>query len=184
MLAYVFWHWKQALVLPADYERRQRAFHEALAAHPSPGFRRSRSYAVADLPWAAAGHGAYEDWYEIDNSAALDPLNDAAVSAGRAAAHDAAAAVAEGGIAGLYRLKLGEAGPPVEHAWWFGKPAGLGYEAFWSLLGPIVATPGTGLWMRQMTLGPSPEFCLQAPAPVALPRPIDARHVTLRTVFP
>jgi len=56
--------------------------------------------------------------------------------------------------------------------------------SFWSLLAPITATPGTGLWMRQMTLGPSPEFCLQAPAPVALPRPIDARHVTLRTVFP
>jgi hypothetical protein len=44
-------------------EHRQRAFHTALVAEPSPGFLGSFSAGVSDAPWAADGKDAYEDWY-------------------------------------------------------------------------------------------------------------------------
>jgi hypothetical protein len=35
-----------------------------------------------------------------------------------------------------------------------------------------------------MTLGPTPEFCLQSREAVALPDPIAAQHIALRRVWP
>ena len=106
MLAYVFWHWPRAGVPAAEYEDLQRRFHAALQAAPSAGFLGSRCLALAGAPWAGGGGPAYEDWYLLEGSAALDPLNAAAVTASRQAPHDAAAAVADGGTAGLYTLRL------------------------------------------------------------------------------
>src|SRR5258705_370094 len=106
MLAYVFWHWRREGVSPAAYEALQRRFHAALEAAPPDGFLASRSAAIAGAPWAAEGGEAYEDWYLIEGSAALDPLNAAAVSASRQVPHHTAAAVAPGGTAGLYLLRL------------------------------------------------------------------------------
>ena len=110
MLAYVFWHWRRPQVPAASYETLQRGFHAALAAAPPPGFLRSSTLSIAGAPWAAGGGEAYEDWYLVDGTAALDPLNDAAVTASRRQPHDAAAAAAAGGTAGLYRLRLGHGG--------------------------------------------------------------------------
>ena len=107
MLAYVFWHWPRAGVPPAEYEDRQRRFHAALQAAPSAGFQGSRCLGLAGAPWSGGGGPAYEDWYLLEGSAALDPLNTAAVTASRQAPHDAAAALADGGTAGLYTLRLG-----------------------------------------------------------------------------
>ena len=101
MLAYVFWHWRRP-ACPPPYEALQRRFHAALEAAPPAGFSGSRSLAIAGAPWAADGGQAYEDWYLLEGSAALDPLNAAAVTASRQQPHDAAAAAAEGGTAGLY----------------------------------------------------------------------------------
>ena len=112
MLAYVFWHWRRPDVPAASYEALQRRFHAALGAAPPAGFLGSRSLAITGAPWADGGNEAYEDWYLLEGSAALDPLNAAAVSASRQAPHDAAAAVAGGGTAGLYLLRLGSAGEP------------------------------------------------------------------------
>lgn len=200
MLAYVFWHWPQPAVERADYRSRQQAFHAALAADPSPGFLRSFSHAVSGAPWAADGAEAYEDWYLTDGSAALEPLNAAAISASRTAPHDAAAAVAAGGTAGLFTLRLGEPIAEPRHEYWFAKPAGMRYDALFAALAPVMGAPagsaaiddGTGdgsgngngnggaaLWGRFMTLGPSPEFCLQTSAPVVLPPPIEARELVL-----
>ncbi|HEX9895120.1 MAG TPA: hypothetical protein VGA78_14410 [Gemmatimonadales bacterium] len=193
MLAYVFWHWKQESVPIDEYEAAQRAFHAALAAAPPPGFLGSRSFALAGYPWAAMGAAAYEDWYHVTDSAGLDPLNQAAVTASREAPHHAAARLAEGGTAGLYRLKLppeppstafDRPRPPSTHASWFAKPAGLSYPALWSLLGRVVEDQKATLWIRHMTLGPSPEFCLQSPGPLHLPPPIAPLGVTLRSVWP
>jgi hypothetical protein len=190
MLAYIFWHWKQPAVSAQDYESTQRAFHAALEAAPSPGFHRSESFAMAGYPWAAVGAPAYEDWYYVDDSAALDPLNDAAVSASRAAPHNAAARLAEGGTAGIYRLKLPQPStvvdwpPPPSTAYWFAKPAGMSYENLWPLLGRIVGEGGATLWIRHMVLGPSPELCLRASEPVHLPPPLTPLEVALRTVWP
>lgn len=190
MLAYVFWHWPLATVDRADYESRQRAFHAALAADPSPGFRLSVSWAIAGAPWAANGAPAYEDWYITDGSAALEPLNAAAVSASRSAPHDAAAAGAAGGTAALYTLRLGAPVTGPRYEYWFAKPSGMRYDTLFDSLAPALRSAagddedgagagGAALWGRFMTLGPSPEFCLQARAPVVLPDAIQAREIVL-----
>ena len=101
MLAYVFWHWKQAEITAKDYENRQRAFHAALGAAPPSGFLGSFSVSLSHAPWAASGGDTYEDWYLVQDFSALGLLNEAAVTASRAAPHDAAAVVVAGGAGGL-----------------------------------------------------------------------------------
>jgi hypothetical protein len=184
MLAYVFWHWPRPDVPAVAYEAVQRRFHAALGTAPPAGFLGSRSVAVGGAPWAAGGGAAYEDWYLVEGSAALDPLNAAAVSTARQAAHDAAAAVADGGTAGLYLLRLGAAGDPPLTATWFAKPAGMSYGALFAALRPLVDAEGAALWGRQMTLGPTPEFCLHTVRPVTLPAPMVGSSLMCRPVWP
>jgi hypothetical protein len=180
LLAYVFWHWKQAAVEAADYESRQRAFHSALASAPSEGFVASFSLALSHAPWAARRGDAYEDWYLVRDWGALGALNEAAVSAGRALPHDAAAAAVADGAGGLYGLRLGSPEPRPRYAHWFGKPAGMRYPELFLLLSPLVESAGRALWMRQMVLGPAREFCLHAGAPVSLPAPLSPLVIPLR----
>jgi len=183
-LAYVLWHWKRAEVPAADYEARQRAFHAALAASPPAGFLGSFSVGLSGAPWAAGGAEAYEDWYLVRDFAALGLLNEAAVTASRAAPHDAAAAVAGGGSAGLFRLRLGTELREPGHAHWFAKPAGEPYAGLLEEMEPLVAAAGGCLWMRQMTLGPATELCLHAPRRVELPARLQARTLPLRAAWP
>ena len=168
VLAYVFWHWRHPSADRAAYESAQQDFHRALAASPSPGFVRSFSHAIAGAPWANAGGEAYEDWYLVRDSAALDPLDEAAVTAGRKSAHDTAAALAANGTAGLFQLKVGDAPNSPQSAQWFAKPAGLSYPQVFAAIEPALRPVGGSLWMRRMTLGPSPEFCVLAREPAAL----------------
>jgi len=184
MLAYAFWHWRRPDVGRDDYEQLQRSFHAALAQSPPPGFVSSRCSAILEAPWAADGAEAYEDWYLLTGSAALDALNDAAVSASRRAAHDAAAAAADGGTAGVYRLRRGAPVGAPSAAAWFAKPAGMSYAALCDALDPLVRSSSAALWGRQMVLGPTPEFCLQSERPVPLPDLPAARTVILRSVWP
>jgi hypothetical protein len=184
MLAYVFWHWRRPGVAAADYETAQRHFHAALGAAPPPGFERSFSIAIAGAPWVADRGEAYEDWYLVDGSTGLDPLNDAAISASRQAPHDAAAALAGGGTAGLYSLRLGTPRGAPRTAAWFAKPEGTTYRELFAMLEPLVREPGTALWGRQMTLGPAPEFCLHTARPTALPRPLAPLALPCRAVWP
>jgi len=183
MLAYVFWHWPRPDIGAATYETAQRRFHAALAAAPPPGFTRSHSAALHGAPWAAHGGDAYEDWYLVDASAALDPLNQAAVSASRQAPHDAAAALAAGGAAGIYALRAGAALAAPTHATWFAKPPSMTYAQLDTALRELVAA-GACLWMRYMVLGPTPEFCLHSGEELRLPRPLEGIGLSLRTVWP
>jgi hypothetical protein len=182
LLAYVFWHWKRSGVAAGKYEDRQRAFYAALASAPSAGFLRSFSAGISGAPWALDGGVAYEDWYLIQDFAALGELNQAAVSASRAAPHAAAAALAGGGAGGLYSLRLGAALPSPSFAHWFGKPAGMHYEEIFAHLAPLVEKSGGALWMRQLVLGPAREFCLHAVESVALPAAFGALVIPLRSV--
>lgn len=184
MLGYVFWHWPRDGVAAAAYEALQRAFHAALAAAPADGFDRSFSAAVEGAPWANAGGAAYEDWYLVRNSAALDRLEEAAVSASRQGPHDAAAAAAGGGAGGLYKLRLGRPVARPGEARWFAKPAGMSYAALWDAMRPIVESDGAALWGRQMVLGPTPEFCLQSMGPIELPAGFDPVLLQLEEVWP
>lgn len=182
-LAYVFWHWRRAEVSVASYVELQRRFHAALAAAPPNGFLGSHSAAVREVSWAAAGGDAYEDWYLVDGTAALDPLNQAAVTASRQAPHDAAASAAQGGTAGLYRLRLGSVGVHRSAAW-FAKPDGMSYDELYAALELPVLPAGGALWGRQMVLGPAPEFCLHTPEPVPLPAPLIAQVVARSPIWP
>src|SRR5262245_56965870 len=79
MLAYVFWHWKRARVAARDYELRQRAFHAALIEPPIVGFRHSFSFALTGSPIPNAPGDGYEDWYALEDFAALGEINREAV---------------------------------------------------------------------------------------------------------
>jgi hypothetical protein len=160
MLAYVFWHWPAPALAREAYVARLLAFHRALRAAPPPGFRGSRVLAVEGAPWAPAA-AAYEDWYLVDDFAALGALNEAAVTAARREPHDGVARLAGGGAGGVYRrLSTGGAVPPVVH--WASKPAGEGYPSF------LARLPAAEAWQRQLVLGPAPEFCLLGPAPAGV----------------
>ncbi len=183
MLAYAFWHWKRPEVPREEYEARQRAFQSALAAHPPEGFLRATTVRLSGAPWAAAGGEAYEDWYLVRGISSLEALNDAAVTASRQAPHDAVAMLAEGGSAGLYALKAGAPVTLPAVATWFRKPAGVSYPALFDALAPIVATTPATFWMRQMVLGPTPEFCLHSSKPVELPAGFSAHTLELAPVW-
>ncbi|HUJ27584.1 MAG TPA: hypothetical protein VLW85_16280 [Myxococcales bacterium] len=146
MLAYTFWHWPNTGA--ADYEARLRRFHEAMRAAPPAGFRGSYAFRHGAAPWLPGP--AYLDWYLVDGFAELQSLNDGAISLSRKEPHDAVAAQARGGAGGVYKLYSDDR-EPKGPARWFSKPDGMRYD---QLLPQLKGSA----WMRQMVLGPSPEF--------------------------
>lgn len=154
MLAYVFWHQPADAAARPSYEARLGAFHAAIGV-PSAWFR------VGGLPWMPDGEDGYEDWYLVDDFAALGDLNRRAVSGARQAPHAAAAAGAGWGIAGVYALKRGEPRlDAVRYAAWRSKPAATSSADFEAGLA------GSAVWQRQMTLGPTPEYVAHDARPV------------------
>jgi hypothetical protein len=160
VLAYVFSHRAGRGVDVVDYEAALRLFHATLAGAPPNGFLSSSTFKVGD---------AYSDWYLVEGSAALDVLNEAAVSGARTSAHDAAARMAIDGVGKLYSLADGEplSGPGFEVR--FSKPTGMAYAELYERLQPYSRRPDSSLWRRMMVLGPPPEFCLLAPSAIRLP---------------
>ena len=183
LLAYVFWHWRQSSADRGAYESAQLGFQRALTDSPSAGFVRSFSHAIAGAPWANAGGEAYEDWYLVRDSAALDPLDTAAITAGRKAAHDAAASLAAAGTAGLFQLRVGTAPISPRSAQWFSKPAGLSYPQIFAAIEPALKAVEGSLWVRKMTLGPSPEFCVLGREPAVLGAPFQRFAFQLRPIW-
>jgi hypothetical protein len=181
MLAYVFWHVPRPGIAPADYEPRLAAFHAALRAGEVPGVGRTTTLGLAAIPWLDGAAG-YEDWYLVEDFAALGTLNAAAVAGARQAPHDAAAAAALTGVAGVMGHVCGPQ-LPAEPGWaaWLGKPAGLAYDDFHAQLATTLAgVPEACAWQRQMTLGPATEYCVLAAAAAPLPWP--AQSWPVRTV--
>lgn len=162
MLAYVFWHVPRAGVAARAYEAAHREFHEVLWRSRVAGLLGLRVHRLESVPWLAAEQSGYEDWHLIEDSAALDRLNEAAVTQARQLPHDRIAALAASGTAGLYGLRSGALTDPAV-AYWLSKPAGVNYPDFDLSMRPYVER-GCCLWGRKMTLGPTPEFCLHAPA--------------------
>jgi hypothetical protein len=160
LLAYVFSHRPAGGVDVADYEAALQRFHAALAAAQPLGFISSSTFRVGD---------GYSDWYLVENSAALDVLNEAAVSGARTPVHDAAARMAVDGVGKLLSLAGGEpmAGPGFEIR--FSKPKGMSYADLYERMQPIASGPGSSLWRRMMVLGPPPEFCLVRSSETELP---------------
>ncbi len=164
MLAYVFFHRAASGVDTPVYEAALRRFHAALAAAPPAGFISSTTYRI--------GNG-YADWYLVENSAALDPLNEAAVKGARSAPHDAVAHMATDGAGKLLMLRSGSARTEAGFEIRFSKPAGMAYPALYERLMPWTDREGVCLWRRMMVLGPAPEFCLVAPSELDLPAELN-----------
>ena len=174
MLAYLFWHEPRPGVDPERYVARLQAFHQALKTAPPPSFVRSWSVRLDDAPWGDGGP-RYEDWYLVEDWAALGTLNAAAVRAPREDAHDAIATLATNGAGGLYALQHGALDGPARWAGWVTKPPGAPYETFEPDLRAAVDQSGGGAVLRrQMVLGPAPEYAVLAPDAPDLPWPARA----------
>jgi hypothetical protein len=194
VLAYLFWHRRAAAVERDAYERELERFHRSLAHRPPSGFRSSAAFRVGELPWlsqatpaepqssepaadepeADVPGDAYEDWYLVEDWAALGVLEEAAVSRGHLSAHDAVASHARDGAGAVYRLIEGSAHVEhAEHAVWVSSAPRRERLSFGALLGDGIDPRAGGLWQRSLVLGPAPEYCLLAdeqPAGVAASR--------------
>jgi hypothetical protein len=165
VLAYVFAHRPAPGGDVAAYEDVLREFHQMLASSRLAGFVSSSTYRIGD---------GYSDWYLVESSAALDALNEAAVTGARAASHHAAARMAVDGVGKLLSLAGGQVAPAAAVEARFAKPPGMAYDDLYASLEPLTASAGCALWRRMMVLGPPPEFCLTCPARVDLPPAIRA----------
>ena len=168
-LAYVFWHRPARDVAAGVHEERLRAFHAALGVAGSVTLR----LRAAPWPGDAPAGPLYEDWYPVDAWAGLGELAERAVSGPRQAPHDAAASGTGDGAAGVYGLRRAGVEPAAAGwAGWLAKPAGMAYAPFFAALEE--AAPEAAIWQRQLVLGPTPEFCVLAPAAPSLPWPARA----------
>jgi hypothetical protein len=181
MLAYVFWHWPRFDVDLALYEANVRGFHKTLSANTPPGFHHSIVFSIKGADWLDTNSQVFEDWYLLDGSAAMDQLNLAAVSGACEQPHNVVARDAAGGTAGLYRLRRGTADLSKKRfAVWFSKPDGLSYKDFFDRFDEHL--PRVTLWQRQMTLGPTREFCLLSENKEALSR-VPGQEVSLDVIW-
>jgi hypothetical protein len=199
MLAYLSWHRPSAGVQQAAYEQALERFHRSLAHRPPSGFRGSLALRLAELEWLAPapGEGAgdqsapgYEDWYLLDDWAAVGVLEEAAVSRGHETAHHAIAARAGAATGSVYRLLEGSPRPrATDVAVWVAHQPGHDRDSPAALLGDGMDPAHDGLWRRCLGLGPAPEYCLLAAEPPAgvaasrLPHGWVAHSVTREVVW-
>ncbi len=144
-LAYVFWHW------PRDdfgYAEATRRFHAALGRPGTATFRLARApFEDAEAP--------YEDWYPVEDWAAVGELNDFAVTGDRKPPHDAVAQRSRRGAGGIYRRIAGDlALRDVAFAAWSPRRPSLEDQT------------GVAVWQRQLVLGPAPEYAVLGLSPV------------------
>jgi hypothetical protein len=109
VLAYVYWHRPAAGVERDAYEQALTRFHRSLAHQPPCGLRGSAAVRCEGLPWLAGDGPAYEDWYVVEDWAAVGVLEEAAVARGHATAHEAIAKRTGDGSGAVYRLLEGSA---------------------------------------------------------------------------
>jgi hypothetical protein len=185
MLAYVFWHWPQSSVDSAAYVEHLVAFHQTLAAHKPTGFQRSVVFRIHGASWLDTSDDAYEEWYLLEDSAAMDRLNEAAVTGVCEEPHNKVARQAAGGTGGLYRLRAGsEDLAQTNFAVWLSKPDGVAYKDFYATLEPLTSKQNIALWGRQMTLGPTTEFCIHSTTAIQLPPGYSGLTLSVNPIFP
>ncbi len=166
MLAYLLWHRSADSVAQEVYEAAIVRFHRSLAAHPPVGFVCSVSLRAPALGWL--GGDGYEDWYVVEDFAAIGVLNEAAVARRHLTAHDEAARRAGPATGAIFRLLEGSAAPAEARvAVWVDKPRGVESPMLAALLGDGLDATHAGLWQRQLSLGPAPDYCVLAGEPPA-----------------
>lgn len=177
MLAYVFWHRPFAHIDGKAYEASMVRFLNDLAGQPPPGFIAAASFRIEATPWLG-GLPGYEDWYLLEGSWALDPLNAYAVAAPAQSSHDSAAAQMEEGCGGIYAHVAGDSlAEPHSTLYWLTRPRGIQWRP------PLDAVraqcPQVKVWRRQMVLGAAGEFAIEVPGDrrIAVPPGWQARRV-------
>jgi len=183
MLAYVFWHWPKPDVDPTGYERDQRAFHQALASAAPAGFLQSRVFRVSGEASWLGGAPAYADWYLLEMSAALDPLNIAAVSGVCEEPHRALTVGMAAGAGSLLTLRTGE--PALESSravTLLTKPRDMRYDEFDRSIAPVPDISQAAIWRRALVLGPTPEFLAVSPAELAFPSNLQPHTLALSAI--
>jgi len=184
MLAYVFWHWPRPEIDRRTYEEDLKAFHRTLHDHKSDGFNYSSVFHIDKPNWLNTNGAAYEEWYLLNDSAAMDKLNYAAVNGACEAPHNRVAYQAENGTGGLYRLRAGRVELTTSRmAGWLSKPPGTSYPEFYEQLGQLTSHDDTALWGRQMTLGPTSEFCIHSISEPKLPEGYKANFVQMELIW-
>jgi hypothetical protein len=189
VLAYLFWHRPREGADVERYEQAQLAFHRSLARSAPAGMRGSTISRVDSLPYGDQQEAgpAYEDWYLLEDFAALGVLGEAAVGRGHRTAHDHAASSFGTGAAGLYGLIEGESVDreirSATVAVWVARPVGSNPGTCAELLGDGSEPGHASVWRRQLVLGAAPEFCVLADevptgvAPERLPAGWQARTI-------
>ncbi len=152
-----------------DYEQAQLDFHRSLHHRRPVGLLGSALFSAAELPWLGDGSPGYEDWYLVEDFAALGVLNEAAVGRGHRSSHERAAQHVASGAAGLYGLHEGTHDEILGHslgeaivAVWVARAPGSAEPALAGMLGDGVDRGHASVWRRRMVLGPAPEFCVLA----------------------
>ncbi|HEX2703499.1 MAG TPA: hypothetical protein VHM72_08715 [Solirubrobacteraceae bacterium] len=163
MLAYVFWHRAAATVAGGEYEDACRRFHRGLATHRPGGLIGTACLRAERLPWLAYGGPGLEDWYIVEDFAAVGVLNEAAVARGHLSAHDRAAGLMGEGTGSIYRLLDGTPElSSVRVAAWISPARGHDVSLLDDFLADGMERSAASLWRRQLALGPAPELCLLA----------------------
>lgn len=180
MLAYVFWH------RPSDsdsgsveaYEQAELHFQRSMTRSPPVGMRGCAAFRLDGAPWLGGGGPAYEDWYLVEDYAALGVLGEAAVGRGHRTAHDAVARRYGEGAAGVYALAEGDARASltsaIAQAAWVSVATGARRPLLGEMLGDGIDPRSSALWRRELVLGPAPEYCVLATEP---PRGIAASRL-------
>lgn len=159
MLAYVLWrHPRAGSSTRMVYEASLFAFHERLRNAGISGFRSSSTSIVPKVPWVGE-IDCHEEWYVLDGWETLGALSEAAVSGEQKAAYDLVTHSSSIHAATLYRLRRGTCNVESPVAVWFSKPEKMALWVMEELLAPYLDLPKSGLWQRQLALGPAPEFC-------------------------
>ena len=187
MLAYVFWHQRSTMITREEYQAKLHTFHQILQTRQPQGFVCSLVLEMPHLPWMPAESESYEDWYLVENSAALDPLDEAAVTGICREPHNQVARLADNGTGGLYRLDSATVTfaqlANIHTATWFNKPAGMSYERLYETLKHNQREGNDIRWQRQMTMGPAREFCIHSTEVSTRIEGIESLQVEARPVF-
>jgi len=176
MLAYVFWHRPAQPEQVASYEQAHLAFHRTFKHSRPVGMIGSAVFAMSEIPWLSEQGeqtpAGYEDWYLLEDYAALGVLNEAAVGRGHRSPHDEVARRYGSGAGAVYGLIEGDRRTDLlaaaATAVWVSRPPGAPKRMIADLLGDGAEPGQASLWRRQMVLGPAPEFCLLAGREVEL----------------
>lgn len=105
MLAYTVWHHAVDESKHEAYQQSLLRFHRMLAEQKPRGYHSSALLALPGVPWMGENRTIFMDWYFVENSASLDPLNDSVLSGIRKESHDVVASKTSGGVTALYQPK-------------------------------------------------------------------------------